>query len=943
MVPFRLGRRGNGGGETLADEGRVQVVPHTHWDREWYSPFEVFRMRLVRLLDRLLDLLDEERAYPAFLLDAQTVVLEDYLEIRPENESRLRGHLANGRIEVGPWYVQPDEFLVSGESLIRNLLTARRVSKRYGDPNAGLRVGYLPDMFGHMSQMPQILQGFGIDNAILWRGISAPEAAPEFIWRAADGSNVLALHLPDRCGYSMVYRLPTDPEAALRQIAKAAEDLNHRGRWRLILLGSDHMEPQRGLPDLIASAAALRDAPAELVLGGLGSYMDRLRTDLTQQGLLPEPANPAGGLPVREGELRKTNHAPGTAFNFLLPNVLSSRMPLKLLNAEVERELTYWAEPMAAVARLAGAPSELAFLQHAWGSLLRNHPHDSIGGCSCDAVHRQMVARFESALQIAKQVVDESAARLATQVDTSGVSGEGRLLMLINTTPRPRNEVVDVSFDIARGEWRDLEVSEPSGAPVSAQVVEAEEAFRTTTMPEPELFPVTATNPASVPAPDSGWFTVFEGVRQVRVRFAAQVPGYGYATYCVRPVSRGRVNRGSLRTGALSAENGVLGLELTSSGDLSLRHLQTGRLWRNCLLLEDGGDAGDGYTYAPPPEDEVLHWHPNTVAVVEDGPVAVTFRLMGNFLLPVGLEADRRCRTPDRVPCPIQIDLTLATGAPLVEARIRYRNSARDHRLRLVIPTGLSPGWSCAEGQWDVILRPTSVRHPSEAVWIEDESTCHPTHGFVDASENTAHPGFAVIGLGLREYELTPRGDLCLTMLRATGWVGAPEPLTIVNGAGPRIRAPQAQLEDTAIDVRVALVPHGPGADLWQLSREWQNPCRAFPQRRHSGTDPLAASWLSVPEGLDVSTFKEADSGDAVILRLFNPGDVTRQGSVRLPSGVSAVAQSGLDEHQVRNMQPTTDGSLPVKVSPKELVTLRCTTGFVVGLGGQTVGRYPHY
>ncbi len=901
------------------------MVTHTHWDREWYSPFELFRMRLVRLVDRLLDLLEAEPEYASFLLDAQTVVLDDYLALRPEQAGRLSAQIAAGRIEVGPWYVQPDQFLVSGEALVRNFLTGRRIAARNGAPDGGLRVGYLPDMFGHISQIPQLLRGFGIDCAICWRGISGTDAAPEFVWRSPDGSEVLTVHLPDATGYSMAHRLARDPAEALKQLGACDNGPGARTPFRLMLVGSDHVEPQAGLPGLLAAVAAMPDAPAEVRHGGLGEFFARVRARLRADGLWGEGTGPApAGLPVREGELRDTNRSPQGHFNFLLPNVLSSRVALKLQNAEAERELTLWAEPLAALARLSGAASEQAFLHHAWETLLQNHPHDSIGGCSRDEVHRQMPARFESALQVARQVADESAARLAADVDTSGLPEDGRVILIINPTPTPRRGVVEVVVDLPQGFWRDLEVTGADGARVPAQVVASESGvMRTTGMPESDLFPVVVTHPQAAPGPDSGWFTAFEQVRACRLRLAADVPGSGYATYRVRPVTRGRVNRGSLRTGPLSATNGVLSLELSLTGELFLTHLETGRAWRGCLRLRDGGDAGDGYTYAPPPEDEVLTWRPGSVAVVEDGPVATTFRLEGDFPLPRALEAGRQRRAAERVACPVQLDLTLAAGSRLVDGCLRFTNWADDHRLRLVVPTHLEPAWSLAEGQWDAIRRPTTVRHPDEDVWIEDAATCHPTHGFVDAVEEAGGAGFGLLGFGLREFELTPRGEICLTVLRAFGHLGAPQPLTIANGAGPGARTPDAQMRGQRVEVRFALVPHGPQSDLWTLSQAWKSPARAYPQSRHPGSRPARGQWLRVPEGLDVSTLKEAEDGSGVVLRLFNPGEAPCGGPVALGFPVVAASRVRLDEEPVEALTLSAEGAVEVTVPPKGLVSIR--------------------
>src|SRR5947207_3224835 len=236
----------------------IHVVSHTHWDREWYLTYEQFRLRLVALVDRLLDLLDEEPAYEYFHLDGQTIVLEDYLELRPEQERRLRAAITSGRILIGPWYVMPDEFLVSGESIVRNLVRGNRISREFGSP---MPVGYLPDLFGHVGQMPQIWRQIGLDNTILWRGFGGRDA--EYWWEAPDGSRVLMMHLPPE-GYCNATRIAFDPAAAM---ARAAEKIGYEGaRTRtgqaLLMNGVDHVEPHAAIPALIEHLSAEPDQRA---------------------------------------------------------------------------------------------------------------------------------------------------------------------------------------------------------------------------------------------------------------------------------------------------------------------------------------------------------------------------------------------------------------------------------------------------------------------------------------------------------------------------------------------------------------------------------------------------------------------------------------------------------------------------------------------------------
>jgi mannosylglycerate hydrolase len=158
---------------------QVHVVPHTHWDREWYKPYPVFRMQLVELLDGLLPQLEADETYAHFQLDGQLAVVDDYLEIRPDERERLGRLNRAGRISMGPWYTLPDEFLVSGETHVRNLRLGIATAEAFG---GAMAVGYLPDMFGHVAQMPQILAGFGLADAVVWRGVPAAIDAPAFWW-----------------------------------------------------------------------------------------------------------------------------------------------------------------------------------------------------------------------------------------------------------------------------------------------------------------------------------------------------------------------------------------------------------------------------------------------------------------------------------------------------------------------------------------------------------------------------------------------------------------------------------------------------------------------------------------------------------------------------------------------------------------------------------------
>ena len=403
----------------LAEHGlrRCTVVPHTHWDREWYREFEHFRLALGDVVDGVIDVLERDSAFTSFTLDGQAIVLEDYLDIRPENEARLRALLSAGRIEVGPSYVLPDELLVGAEPLVRNLLIGRAVCERFGaEPTP---VGYLPDSFGHPQQLPQILAGFGIESFIFSRGLGdeLDEVGVVFRWRAPDGSEVLAFQqLPEYGNFAAVAGIE-DAEARIETIAERfGPALAAAGVHDLLLCnGTDHLPVQPELPELCA-ALEQRFPGVRFTIAG---YRDYIRTVGPLQ------------VPAHEGELL------GSRLHNVLRGVNSARLYLKQANAAAERRLL-GVETLAALASVRdGRPFPVPDFRLAWRDLLRCQPHDSICGCSCDEVHRDMLVRYTS-LHRTLSRLEERAAELPLPGYESGAVG------VVNALPQRRRGLLEV-------------------------------------------------------------------------------------------------------------------------------------------------------------------------------------------------------------------------------------------------------------------------------------------------------------------------------------------------------------------------------------------------------------------------------------------------------------------------------------------------------------------
>src|SRR6478609_2249372 len=403
----------------------VNVVPHTHWDREWYKPYPLFRMQLVELLDDLLPRLEGDGSFAHFQLDGQLAVVDDYLEIRPDQGDRIAALNESGRLSFGPWYTLPDEFLVSGETHVRNIRLGLATAQRFG---GSMQVGYLPDMFGHVAQMPQILAGFGLQDAVVWRGVPEAIDAPGFWWESPDGTQVRAEYLTD--GYGNGARMPEHGKELLEKIDSFRDAQGNKvGDAILWMNGTDHLLPQPHLGRVVAEANEASDE-YHLVVTSLAAHI---------------AAMPRTDMPTWKGELRS-----GARSNLLM-GVASCRVDVKQAAARIERWLERVAEPLATCWQPADAyPS--AFLDYAWRDVIRNAAHDSICGCSADEVNDAVLHRYAESTRVAEAIAERALIRVLAESQQAAVA--------VNPTSRSRAGVVRavISGDVAPPHTQQLSV-----------------------------------------------------------------------------------------------------------------------------------------------------------------------------------------------------------------------------------------------------------------------------------------------------------------------------------------------------------------------------------------------------------------------------------------------------------------------------------------------------
>lgn len=906
---------------------RVHYVLSSHWDREWYQTFQGFRHRLVRLLDRVLADMSKGDLRGPFTLDGQAIVIDDYLEIRPERTDAVRALLRDGKLVAGPWFVLPDEWLVSGESLVRNLELGRALTRRHGGTPSDS--GFVCDLFGHVGQLPQILSGFGITSALLWRGLEPRDQACLW-WVSPDGTRILCHRFPRTayCDYSWDVRRCHQPgsrfaaERADRDLDVNLARESQRAPFGPLLLfdGGDHLEYDLQYYRALFARKPGPGFPYEITHSTLDAYLAELR----------EHAGRIKDCVV--GELRENARRPCIEDQqWLIPGVLSSRVWIKQANARCQALLCHWAEPFGAAARaFCGTEYPAGFLHAAWRWLLMNHPHDSIGGCSIDAVHEEMRHRFAQCEQIGEDTVRESLLSLAVAVGSRIGDRELRVLVA-NPLTRPLDETVEITLRIP-AEWGcfneffgfepkpGFRIFSADGRELPYQRL-AQEMNRTNVRALPRHFPqVHRTN-------------------DVTIALALSVPALGYTTLTVREgeiapkdeivsammLPTRHPETPGLATSERSMENGKLAVTIEPNGTITLIDKRNGGSYSRLLTFEDGADIGDGWYHGHAVNDQVFvssATHAD-IALVANGPQLARFRIRTTMRAPVEFDFARMVRSDQIRDLVIDSLVTLRHGSDHIEVRTTVHNTVRDHRLRVLCPTGANATTYLADSAFDVVERPVSLpsdNHLARELAVETR----PQQSWTVVADGTR--GLAVVAPGLMETAVRdlPDRPLALTLLRAT------RRTVFTDGE------PGGQLQGTLcfdywivpvrkpID-RVALCEAG--VLLAAGLRTVQLPADGLRNLFVSVSPhlPPVASFLNVGGGVVVTSVREQDG--VIEVRCFNPGG-TRTTAVfdfkGWPSGAPTRAER-IDFERRRLGRPLAirDGVLRTPVRGKEIVTLR--------------------
>lgn len=907
-------------------ENKAYVVTHTHWDREWRYPIWENRQYLIDMIDELLEILDTQPEYSCFLMDGQSVIIEDYLEFKPENREKVEGYIKAGKIDVGPWYTLPDLYPVCGESLVRNLLKGDRLSKKLG---RRLEVAHESFGWGQTAQFPQIYKGFGLDFVVVAKNVSKDRCPNcEFLWEAPDGTKVFATRLGEhaRANFFMnaFLAITTDKDynsneyfMRLGKDGQVYHEADGKGFWedyfviqdngkihenrlkdavrlawesmndtvlsdkRILMNGSDSSTAQPQLVEIIKKSQKLFPE-LELKLSTLEEYVDEFKKSVDESNLR-----------TIKGELRD-----GPAYK-CSANALATRPNIKILNKKVENSIFKTAEPLSMMEE----KYNRAFLDKAVDYLLLSHPHDSINGVTQDKTANDTMYRLNQALELAETVSNTACKNIVKNIDFSGYADEDILLVLFNTLPYKRNEIVKLYIDFPQSMnvW-EFELYD-GDKKLKMQVLSREEV----------VTPVSNLHTRPLPYEVDRFEVIVE---------TGDFPAMGYKT--IKAVKTKDLNRKTvfwhdmrkftgkeLITGVNTMENEFLAVKVEENGTLSITHKESGKVFNGLNYFEETGDQGDYWIYYPPYHNKTFNSLGANAEIwyEENGELSATIAAKVKMNVPAfgivnkNMVQGKSCRSEELTELEIVTYYTLKKDAKAVEVKTQIHNTAKDHRMRVVFDTGIKTETACSAGHFYVDERSTI---PQGEKYYPEMQTL--PKGYYTTLKNE-EAGFSFIDNSTCEYEADKDGRLAITLFRGVRNIICTEFRSA--GAFPHEDGGQSL---GVLTFEYLLHPFTEN-DTAMLAERISAPVKTVQTCKGLGTKSDKRSLLEIPEELVMTAYKKAEDRNAKVIRLFNPTAQTVKGII---SGEFTKARLlNLNEEYLSDLDVT-----ELEVAPYKILTI---------------------
>jgi alpha-mannosidase len=899
---------------------RFYYFNSTHWDREWYQSFQEFRKYLIDTVRGLLKIFEEDPEFTRFTLDGQTIVLEDVCEVLPGLRPELEKLIRENKLNVGPWYVMPDEFLVSGEALIRNLLAGKRVASEFGGKS--WPVGYVCDIFGHIAQLPQIFSGFGLDNAVIWRGTPDMGNQHFLLWESPDGSRIKVLNLPKSNGYGNFTlqvrgKYPVALEEKLFKEKLHAFISENKDQWQDVFLLTDAFDHTIPAAETSKMLKWIQEAypEAELIHTDYTELFDR-------EFILP-------GLPVIYGE---QIHPAAAAENggLQISGTLSSRYDLKRANDLCQNELELLIEPELAVRLAYGEKDSLPFLDYNWKHLLQNHAHDSICGCSIDQVHRMMLGRFEEVRSLSRTLDEEFFiedwerttgktfySALNTGAILTGETEDDGCYSVRIFNPLPFAQARQVELQLPFMAHDKIPYPKRQAEPFGYEYLNSFRLYDQDDREIPyQIKRVRKNQTKIIYRQDHCTCDIYEVVCPLRL------PAASWTSLRLRPSDNFVRRFDSLLTGARSAENEFLRLEINPDGTFNVTDKRSGRVYEKLNDFSIDREIGDGWNHVSPAGCRRITGSSDAqLAVIMDGPEQVEFEIRKSYHLAKRLSFDGTLseayagisESPEIEELKIIINITLNKGSDILQCKTTVFNNIQDYRLQMLLPTGINGDYFAGQA-FTMQTRPAgrswgkNTENFAEAEVIEKNFD-----GIIGKKNKTGGMAF-LSAAGLHEAgALADAADtLVITLLRAF------RRTYLTNGE------PEGELQGT-LQYDYALSFFAAGTSSAELFRQVQclrSPLPHYMLRTNKIISDASHTFIKLSGDIVFSCLKPAEDLSGVILRVFNPEKKSVKATVELGRVAKRILRCRLDESGEKEIDSNIN-AFDIQAGAGEIITFK--------------------
>lgn len=853
---------------------KIAVVSNTHWDREFRFSFEKTRHNLLVMMDTTLDILESDPEYHSFTMDGHSIMIDDYLEMRPERREQVEKFVKEGRLIIGPYYTLPEEFTISHEALIRNLMFGRETVEKYGGKCPS--VAYTPSSWGQTGQYPQILKDFDINYMMFYRGISHHEAPAEYIWRAPDGTEVLASRFALYCRYNWYYQVHRSvsrnrvwskdykwgefDEAPFRRadgfigpsinydlkspvanyekenLKKAILDMleEEKGHFTTpVFLGMNGHDISVGFP---RESEVIKDAK-ELFKGEI----DIEHTNLEGFWKDAEKYLDKDKMTVLEGERR--SYLKTGKWTYLFPGTISARTYLKQADFNAYTALTYIAEPLNAIA---GNDSKL-YLHRGWNYLISNHSHDANGGCAPDCVCKDMEYRFRKAQDIAEIVADDAMVEIAKNLSPEGQKQDIVQLIVYNTLPYKRDVIVPLDIEVPDTLGKGVEIDG-----VKLQSIQSEKSS------------IFMDNIWDVP-------TILDSQHHRLYAEIKDIPAMGYKVFEIKPNPNKLQKRPGIAIGNV-LENAKIKAVVNPNGTLDVLYKETGKEYKNLNFYTSQGEVGNAWKHESPEFDRKY----STIGTSARIYVTESGELSGSIVTECEFEVPESCAVnPSDIytKIPIKTTYTLDKDADYIKVHVELVNNAKDHWLRANFPTGIKTDVSVTDSHFDVLTH--NIEIPDSTGWVEQAFGTQPLRTFAEVTDG--ENGFAVMPKGLFEYEVFDDTTMALTLIRACRIKLAVSEEKVTELEDDGVQCPGKRVFEYAMHFNT-----GDCNELPNKAAEIFAPVKCAVCGRGKGELPLEDSLFEIDNThVHVTAVKRADDGNGVIVRYYNPSDKAQKVTIK--------------------------------------------------------------